>query len=434
MNEESFDIIKNLTEADKKNIAAILKDYVFETKKENLVHKLNPDTILAFINSVSFLSNVEENELIEVQKEKDFVELYKLLSESKLAGKINPKIIDIYKKNLLKLNKILKIKRGRIKHEILGKQWPNYKQLYKTKNEKAEIIFSSCLKKADYNLREHFRLIEMDIFFNENNRYINELTENVLSVETKDRDILECIAFSILRPEHHLSSYFNNFQSWKLFPLKWFVNHIPIDQAKTVFYYYRNGHDLTKIIGDSYIDEDFKSLLEVLDNPYLNLTPLNIVQPFKKAIYEIIQCFKEEKFISSLLTLYPVIEGVIWKFSIVLHKKRLQLFTNNSYKYLLSIDGNKLDKTVGSLFNNTSMKDLLDINFINYFCDEFYNERNPMLHGDNLSEITKEDVIKKIITLDYILDLAIRTMTEILHEILTKSEIGKVIKNKVNKT
>ncbi len=432
MNEESFEIIKNLTEADKKNITAILKDYVFETKKENLVNELNPDTIITLVNSVSFLSHVEENELIELRKEKDFIELYKLLSDSKSARKINPKVIDIYKINLQKLNKILKIKRGRIKHKILEKQWPNYKQLYKTKNEKAEKLFSSCLAKADYSLREHFKLIETDILFYEQNLYLNELTDNVLSVETNHRDILECIAFSILRPEHQLSSYFNNFQSWKSFPLKWFINHIPVTLAKTIFYYYRNGHDLTKIIGDSYIDEDFKSLFEVLDNPYLNLTPLNIVQPFKKAIYEAIQCFKEEKYISSLLTLYPVIEGIIWKFSIVLHKKRFQLFTNSSCKYLISIDGNELYKSVGNLFKNTSMKDLLDINFINYFCDEFYNERNPNLHGDSLSEITKEDVIKKIITLDYILDLAKRTMTEILHEILSKSEIDKVIKNKLD--
>ncbi len=432
MNDKSLEIWNNLPEIDKTNFEVILNDYVFELRKGIAFRKLNQETIATFINSVSFLSNVEENELNGLKKQKEFIELHKLLRDSKSVGQINPKIKEIYQNNIQKLSRILKIKRARIKHEILGKQWHNYKYLQKTQKEKAEEIFNSCLTKANFNLQEIFKLIEIDISLCDNNYYLDELTNDILGVETNHRDILESIAFTILRPEHILAGYFHYHESWKTFPLKWFIKHMPIDQAKTAFYYYRKGHDLSKLIEDHYITEDFKSLLELLDNPYLSLTPLNIVGGFKQPANEAIQCFREGNYISSLLTLYPTIEGILWEFSKILHKKKFPLYSNNSYKYLLSSEDKELEKSVGNLFRNTAMKQLIDVDFIDYFCDEFYNDRNPKLHGENLSGIKREDVIKKIVTLNYVLDLSKRTMTQILHEVLSKTEINNILKDKLN--
>ncbi|WP_218568798.1 hypothetical protein, partial [Pseudomonas sp. CH235] len=41
--------------------------------------------------------------------------------------------------------------------------------------------------------------------------------------------------------------------------------------------------------------------------------------------------------------------------------------------------------------------------FIAYFCDELYNERNPILHGQETTSFTMENSAKKIATIEYIL-------------------------------
>ena len=66
--------------------------------------------------------------------------------------------------------------------------------------------------------------------------------------------------------------------------------------------------------------------------------------------------------------------------------------------------------TVGLLIKNTVLSEIFDLRFIDYFSDELYLERNPILHGRVLLKFTQENAAKKIATLEYILSIINKTI------------------------
>ncbi len=83
---------------------------------------------------------------------------------------------------------------------------------------------------------------------------------------------------------------------------------------------------------------------------------------------------------------------------------------NNKSAILLSgrIDD---EPTIGTLLKKSGFSKFFDLEFIRYFCDELYNERNPMLHGENFSQATMENATKKLATLEYLFSI-MRTFME----------------------
>ena len=72
---------------------------------------------------------------------------------------------------------------------------------------------------------------------------------------------------------------------------------------------------------------------------------------------------------------------------------------------ILSKNGKLItDPTIGSLLQHSFLGNILDEYFINYFCDDLYNERNPVLHGRNVSNFNERNASKKLATIEYLLD------------------------------
>jgi hypothetical protein len=105
---------------------------------------------------------------------------------------------------------------------------------------------------------------------------------------------------------------------------------------------------------------------------------------------EVISSFKESKYLICSKTSLLMVEGLIWSFAWWWNKYYGPIFdrstTIQNYKVgdfeLITLNGNKLRRpTVGDLLRNSEFGKEINFDFIEYYCQELYRERNPVLHG-----------------------------------------------------
>ena len=65
-----------------------------------------------------------------------------------------------------------------------------------------------------------------------------------------------------------------------------------------------------------------------------------------------------------------------------------------------------------------------------YFCEELYNERNPVLHGRETQKFNKENASKKLATLEYIITTIESYIKNQFKENL-KNNIPKEVKERI---
>ena len=100
----------------------------------------------------------------------------------------------------------------------------------------------------------------------------------------------------------------------------------------------------------------------------------------------------------------PVIEGMIWDFALHIHQREGTIYNNNKCSSITTINNKIINEpTIGAMLKNTTLNDVFDEHFVNYFCDELYNERNPILHGRNTQNLNELNAAKKIATIEYLL-------------------------------
>jgi hypothetical protein len=127
--------------------------------------------------------------------------------------------------------------------------------------------------------------------------------------------------------------------------------------------------------------EGFDDIVQLVDDPVLRLYVYKNQVHVKEAINQAIKCYGDGLYMSSIYTSLPVIEGLLWEYSHFLDKNKItQIYVpNTSNQQMIGKSaGNTIENlTIGSLMKLTRFGDLLDQDFILYFCDELYNERNP---------------------------------------------------------
>jgi len=116
-----------------------------------------------------------------------------------------------------------------------------------------------------------------------------------------------------------------------------------------------------------------------------------------------------------MYTILPILEGILWNYSVYLDaigEAEIYVKGTNSNE-VITTDGNiHPDPTVGLLMRHSAFKDFFDQEFIEYFCNELYNERNPILHGRLFNFATIENAARKLATLEYLLILMRRLVEE----------------------
>lgn len=372
----------------------------------------------ALFYSTTIVSNVNDRLIKKIENEPEFKKILNLFVKSKIDKKLDPELISIYENNTLKFKRELENKRENTFYQILGNQLDNYNNLLNknTKEcfEKCEQIFQNC-KKNNINkeLVNKLQLIDNHLELCEKNFLFN-LSDEMLLVESQDIDAIKYYSVLVYQPKE--ISFFNVLleDEWKKFPLRWFVFHLPITTAKNLYNMYKDGEDISNFFIQKYDEKDLDEIMNVLKNNLLNPPNVHIFCGFINKVNEAIECFKKKYYSSSIYSCLPIIEGILWSFSKFLDSKGINIFKDSSdYKILINKDNGKEIKepTIGDLLKFTIIRDYLDLEFINYFCDELYNERNPILHGKELNFDSNLNAAKKIGTIEYLI-LTIKSYIE----------------------
>lgn len=397
-------LIKNLS---KEHLAAfnIAGDYVAEQRKLKMLESLPQEDQESLICTISCITFASEYDVEKLDSDETYKKVYAQLKESKSSGTITPELIKIYDTQRSHAKNYLHIKKGRLIKTILSNAYENYKNLKKTAPEKAEHILKRCISRATEDQKEDLDTLDGMFLHLEHSPIALRLTPTLLAINIRETDILSLAAAIITKPKLQLLQLMTLDDSWNKFPLKWYVDHLPTTTGRALFEAYKNGQDLSGIFTANYIDGKFKKLEDLLSSQYIKPPLSHVLCPRIHTINDVISCFINKIYSASICTALTVIEGMLWDFSQEFNRLNdNKIYSSDACEELILLSGKTVKNfTVGTLLTQTALRDFFDENFITYFCDELYNERNPILHGRDTNSFTMENSAKKISTIEHIL-------------------------------
>lgn len=394
----------NIPEEHHQHFSSLLLDSVNDITKEKFIKELPKDDLDVIGQVISCISHTCPPELEKLKTTSDYEEVYNLLMKSKEIGKIDNQLIEIYEDNKNLTKEILSKKKIELEKIILHNKYKNYYKVKKNLPAKAKIILEKSLLNTNKKLVKKYNLISRELEYFEYSPLVLKLNENTLKLNIKDDDIFTYVTFLILNPKHQLFSYFDLDDNWDNFPLKWYLMTQSITVGKSLLYYYNQGIDISSYLTDKYKSNNFEELNILLKSTYLSVPSSHILCSRKESIREIINCYKKNMFSASICLCFTIIEGIIWDFTIYLQSIGKDIYIDSDCLSIKTLKGNILKApTIGNIINQTYLNDIFDDAFIKYFCEEFYNERNPILHGRETQQFNQENASKKIATLEYII-------------------------------
>lgn len=125
----------------------------------------------------------------------------------------------------------------------------------------------------------------------------------------------------------------------------------------------------------------------------------------KHLIEDIISNLSEGRYESALIIMFSIIEGLLWEIAFEVNKKK-KVFISESEVFDYKNDCNFESTRIRDILERTYVSEYLDEKFLKYFCEELYEERNPVLHGRHICRECNNEahcIIEKVFTLDYVL-------------------------------
>jgi len=417
--ERSFE---NMTSEQKEVLMAYVNFFLQSKYKERLVAKFKTIEIQALASISTAVSFVSKRLLEKVKNEPEFQQILDLLKLSQTKKEIASELLIIYEaKKGNALNRLKGIFE-KLRYEILGKQEQNYLALQNSADESKRKLSQKILENAiascvDNKLVEQYQRLKIEIEILASNLDF-ELTPAIFAFESKDFNIIEYLAFLVYKPEHRLMSEIYLDPQWEKFPLKW-ANHLGLADTKTLFDMFKDGENISPFYLSRFEVKGINAIRELASDPIARTPIAKNYQEIQDAIRQALLCYENKWYTAFLYTVMPIIEGILWNYSSYVHaigEAKIYAATNSTS--IINLSGKIVScPTVGTLLRDSEFSKFFDLEFIQYFCDELYNERNPMLHGRSFSQVTMENATKKLATLEYLF-VAMKTMVE-----------GKIISN-----
>ncbi|ARQ73088.1 hypothetical protein B6D87_02155 [Pseudomonas fragi] len=383
----------------------IVGDYVADQRKLKILENLPKEDQESLFCTISCITFASEYDVDKLNSDETYKKVYSLLKESESCGAINPELKEIYETQRNHAKNYLHIKKGRIIKSILSNTSSNYKKLKKIDPDKANHILSRCISRATDKQQEELKTLDDILLHHEYSPIVLRLTPALLTAKLSGIDSFSLAAALITKPKLQFLQLMHLDESWDKFPLKWYVNHLPTTVGRALLEEFKDGNDLSGIFTANYIDGKFRKLEELLSNQYIQPPLSHILCSRANIINDVINCFNNRIYSATICTALTVIEGMLWDFSKEYnHFADKKIYSNADHEELILISDKKVTNfTIGTLLTQTSLCDFFDENFIKYFCDELYSERNPILHGRDTEAFTMENSAKKIATIEYIL-------------------------------
>jgi hypothetical protein len=227
-------------------------------------------------------------------------------------------------------------------------------------------------------------------------------------VKCKDFDAIEYFAYLVYKPEERSWSETLLDPEWERFPLKWWAHHLPMADVRTLFDMYKSGEDISLYYVSRFEKDGIAAIRELVSDPIARTPIAKERAGIREAINQALICYENRQLMAFMYTILPILEGILWNYSVYLDaigEAEIYVEGTNSNE-IITTDGNSISgPTVGLLMRHSAFKDFFDQEFIEYFCNELYNERNPILHGRLFNFATIENAARKLATLEYLLIL-----------------------------
>lgn len=235
-------------------------------------------------------------------------------------------------------------------------------------------------------------------------------------------------ALKIFKPEL-FTTLWKYEKKYDRFPLKW-LTHLPAPQYKYLYDEFKKGRLREDFISrevnaDGFFDEFFE-----------NSQQLPFFSERKRFVEQIIENHRAGRYASAINLILPLIESFFWVFAAYIHKHKKQRifkslilksfwdFNKRSFKniVLVSTNGKEIkDPKIRDLISRTNLKNYLYEELVEYYVEEFFEERNPILHGNSTDYDTEVNSAKKIICLNNLINIFIEEITNI--ELPSKKEL-----------
>ena len=409
---------QDMTDEQKEVVMAYVNFFLQHKHREQFVAGIGKTDIQALASISTAVSFVSERLLEKAKNEPEYQHILDLLKLSQAQKEIAPQLLEIFEERKLKTLDKLKETLEKLRLEILGKQGQNYLALSSSEDESRQKLSQEILGNAidscdNIKLIEHYQKIQVEIEIITSNVDF-ELSPVTLAINSKDFNLLEYLAYLVDKPEHRLMSEIYLDPQWEKFPLKW-ANHLGIAETKTLFDMFKDGENIAPYYLQRFDTKGINAIRELVNDPIAR-TPIANSKDHKEiqiAIQQALLCYENKWYAAFLYTILPIIEGILWRYSAYLNTLgEAKIFAAPSNKSVILLSG-KIDEepTIGTLLRKSEFSKFFDLEFIQYFCDELYNERNPMLHGENFSQATMENATKKLATLEYLFS-TMRTFME----------------------
>ena len=387
--------------------------------KEKLpMNEYNVERLVSALKLTSFVSDIEAKHYF---ADPEYNEIYNKVKKSFLSNTTDSELIVLYNRNLFPVIKRINYFIRKYEKKLYGKKYSEIQTLKKSdRSNKEEVILN--IKKNYFNDPLYKKIIGLE-FEKKRLRKFPYSTEDIKSPITVSGDPLfsqKYYALMIFKPDLFISLYQYE-KKYEKFPFKW-LTHLYIPQYRYLYEEFKKGglqEDFIPYVvnAEGFFDEFFE-----------NSQLLPFFRERKRFVEQIIENHRAGRFASAINLILPLIESFFWVFAAYIHKhkkqrifKSLRLnsfwnFNKRSFKNLVLVStiGKEMkDPKIRDLLSKTHLKNYLYDELIEYYVEEFFEERNPILHGNSIDYDTEVNSAKKIICLNNLINIFIKEITNI---------------------
>lgn len=395
-------------------VLPILNVMLGERKKEKLIDSFHEDDKRLLASVITMMTTLTDSLIDKYSLSEDFKKVFTMLEEF-IDGKIKiTNLNEIFMLNKEKAKKVLSDRLTHLEKKFYGSQYENVKSIMlSSKPDKDNIVKKIFLKAC--KVKEHeasmIKGIDIDIYCICND-VIFCVDENLIHAKVDDDRHLERITLAICHPELMSFNYWISDDEYSSLPIRWFTKHLEVPIIIDLLNLYKTGEDISDFFAHKY-KNGFQKIEEIISSPFMSPPFSRMVCCKKKAINETLACYTNENYYPAMCGLLALIEGSIWMFARYINDinqkpNKILKYAPHNQEIITHIinknDGSRSTNiTVGTLLQVSKMNEILDAEFIKYFCQEFYNERNDIMHGGNWGDATIVKTAQKLAVLEYIL-------------------------------
>lgn len=426
-----------MTDSDEKSMAADIPEedrhmislFLSKKSKERFTCALSERDRTHIAQVILYIMTISEHALEEVKETECFKSALALANSSIDRKAISPDLEAIFETNKDKLRQEIDNDLDALKAKLLGRHKRDYDRLLSMeRTDCAERMLAGARKKrrnSDYietykNLQRAYGELKRGVF---------SLSLDLLGGTLSGKSMAPYVSFLVCNPERLAFSLIFTKPEWGTFPMKWASLRLPVSTLYDLLNEHRRGQDVSRIFLEKYAVEDgFSNLRQAAKNLSLRHALGKRIAERLPLIEEIVHAYTKKLFGACIFSSLPLIEGLLWAFAEYLDRLGKSVFCNGDKTVLNLKNGNTIwNPKIRQVVEFSSVADYLDSEFVFHFVEELYDERNSMLHGRVVPELSALNAARKVAVIEYLLETIAMVHEELFLEHMDKNIDEKTI-------